>query len=115
MRFALSLLLALGVSLVGTATLNATHNHVEPGAISGTVTDAHGHAVGGARVEVEIHARDGRVFHARTRTDRQGHFAFPRVAPGKGVIGAGKRGVGRDRQRILVHPGEHIRVHLELH
>ena len=76
--------------------------------------DSNGDGVGDATVRLRIKTASGRTFEADTRTDRRGRFEFPRVPEGRGVIGAGKRGLGKTRDRVGVKAGETTRVRLEL-
>lgn len=85
----------------------------DPGRVVGLVVDSSGNAVADARVQIEMTTRSGRTFKVATRTDRRGRFLFDRIPESRGVIRAGKRGVGGDRERLLVRSGETTRVGLE--
>ena len=86
----------------------------DPGRVVGRVVDSNGDAVADASVQIEMTTRSGRTFKLDTRTDRRGRFSFDRVPESRGVIRAGKRGVGGDRERLRVKSGETSRVGLKL-
>ena len=109
------LLGVLSATLVGLLASDslADHRDDRAGAVAGTVTKGD-RPIGDALVVLEA-VRDGRDIEFRTRTNHRGKFEFHGVPAGRYVISAAKRGVGRDSERIRVHPGETTRVHLDLH
>jgi Carboxypeptidase regulatory-like domain len=114
MRFLLTLALLFAVPFfLPTQSLNAA-TAVASGEIVGQVFDTHRQPVADATVAIRMTHRSGRTFTLRTHTDRSGKFHFPRVPESVGVIGAAKRGVGRDRARVGVHGGETTHVRLQL-
>ncbi len=97
---------------------------MEFGSVSGTVIDADGEPVAEAHVVIVIRQqgdndRRGRwhrrhVRHVRGETDENGEFTFDEVPVGNGLIMAGKREVGRARERIEVEVDEETEVELQL-
>lgn len=83
---------------------------LRPGRIVGQVVDEAGAPVAGA--EVVLWHGDRPV--ARTLTSRGGLFEFSRVRPGRYTAVAGKVGVGRGREPVVVHPGQVSRVRITL-
>lgn len=114
MRILLTLALLFSASFVLQADTLTAATAAAPGQIVGRVVDANGAAVADAKVQIEMTHRSGRTFKLNTSTDRRGHFRFDRVPESRGVIRAGKRGVGRDRERVGVRSGQTTRVGLEL-
>jgi hypothetical protein len=115
MRILLTLALLSSASFVMQADTLTAATAAAPGQIVGRVVDANGDAVADAKVQIEMTHRSGRTFKLNTSTDRRGHFRFDRVPASRGVIRAGKHGVGRDRERVGVRSGQTTRVGLELH
>lgn len=114
MKTILSLLLLISaVVVLPQDNAQAAVSHAA-GEVVGRVVDSNGDGVGDAVVRLRIQTASGRTFEADTRTDRRGRFEFPRVPEGRGVIGAGKRGLGKTRARVGVMAGETTRVKLEL-
>ena len=112
------LLLAVGAALASVALFSqpAPAAAAPPaGSLVGQVLDTHRQPVAGAIVEIALETRGGRTFTARTQTDRRGHFEFARLPESRGVVRAAKRGVGRDRDRILIRWGQTTRERLVLH
>ena len=94
---------------ISTADASDDRRH---GSVAGIVTTGDGRPVPGATVVLHRRGSD-RVL--RTHTNREGKFGFRHVPAGHYVIGAKKRGVGADRERIRVRPGHTTRVRLHLH
>ena len=114
MRILLTLALLFSASFVLQSDTLTAATAAAPGQIIGRVVDVNGDAVADAEVRIEMTHRSGRTFTLNTSTDRRGHFSFDRVPESRGVIRAGKRGVGRDRARVGVRSGNTTRVGLEL-
>lgn len=111
-------LLVLGVALASLTVVGEPANAstaARTGSLVGQVIDQQRQPVAGAVVEVVIETPAGRIYRERTRTDRRGRFSFDPLPAGKGGVRAGARGIGRDRERILIQPGERTRVRLVLH
>lgn len=81
-----------------------------PARIGGVVSDANGDPVEGAFVQL-INRRGDVV--RRARTDENGIYAFT-VRPGRYIVRAAKRDIGRDRARVGVRGGGTARVPLTL-
>lgn len=81
------------------------------GAIAGTVTDGHGHAVADAQVTLE----DGHHHViAKTTSDQHGEFHFPHVPAGRYTVRANKPHVGHGSAVVDVHAGHTAAVHIVL-
>jgi hypothetical protein len=104
---ALVALMALGFAVPNT--------HAE-GAVSGTVIDADGNAVAGARVAIkgEMVRGQRRPYMARTETNDEGGFGFRQVPAGNYVVTAITRELGGDREAIEVRDDEITEVELQL-
>jgi hypothetical protein len=85
-----------------------------PGAIAGIVSHADA-PVGDAVVVLKRVDRLGRTqVVARTRSNEAGRYDFARVRPGRYVVEAAKRGVGRGAARAAVVSGETTRAPIVL-
>lgn len=108
----LFLVLAVVFLAVPTNDAQAAAHH-PTGAIAGKVLDSAGNPVKGAIVEIEIHTRNGHVFNARMKTDRDGKFGLRKVPVGRGTVKAHKQGVGRGKARVIVEKGKLTRVRIK--
>ncbi|MBC8329660.1 MAG: carboxypeptidase regulatory-like domain-containing protein [Planctomycetes bacterium] len=107
------LLLVLAVAGLALApSLNAAGHHF--GGVAGIVLDSSGNPVPDAMVGVEVHTPNGRIYQARTHTDRRGRFSFQQVPAGPGVVKAHKRGVGHGQVRGKVIAGQVVRARIVL-
>ena len=79
--------------------------------VGGRVVDSNRELVAGALVRL-VNA-DGEVV-ARTETNDRGIFVFRHVRPGRYVIQAAARGIGRGAVRVGLRPGEVERVIIQL-
>lgn len=110
-----SALWSLALALVGVVVLALpgralAQPDLRPGRIVGQVVDAAGAPVAGANVALWHGDRP----IARAVTGREGRFEFARVRPGRYAVVAGKVGVGRGREPVVVNPGEVSRVKVTL-
>ncbi len=87
--------------------------HSPTGAITGKVVDSAGNPVRGATVDLQINMRNGNVFHARMKTDRDGKFSMRKVPVGRGVVKAHKQGVGHGKQRVKIEKDKLTRVRIK--
>jgi TonB dependent receptor/Carboxypeptidase regulatory-like domain len=72
------------------------------GSIRGTVRDALGHPVAGARVELE-YLPSGR--RRTSKTDARGHFVFPSVSIGRYTVEVRRKGFVQSEQAVSMVPG----------
>lgn len=114
MRTLLALVLLFVTPLLLPTETQAAAVANAPGSVVGIVLDANGDTVADARVAIRMTTASGRTYTLETRTDRRGRFEFARLPQSRGVIGAAKRGVGRDRDRLGVRSGNTTRVRLQL-
>ncbi|MBL8762298.1 MAG: carboxypeptidase regulatory-like domain-containing protein [Phycisphaerae bacterium] len=106
----LSFLIAAIVGVFMLAMPSTASAQPAPGKIVGIVVDADGSPVAEAHV---VLTHGDRVV-ARAMTDADGKYVFERVRPGRYLLQAGKREVGRGRERAAVRPGETVRVRIML-
>lgn len=105
------LLVALAVVLAGTAPLALARHSL--GTMAGTVLNANGAPVAGARVTMEM--ADGRHPHATT-TDSHGRFYFAQYASGLYNLRAYHKGEWSDwLNNIQIKTGKQTNVTLRLH
>lgn len=114
MRISIILLLLAAVLAAVAPLASAAAAGTRFGSVVGLVTDLRGHAVADAPVAIEGMTAAGLRWHARTMTDPRGHFEFPHVPAGRYVVSSHLHGVGGDRERVAVRPGETVRVRLVL-
>ncbi len=113
MKNMIRLFLVLAVAFMALPTNDAqAAAHHPTGAIAGKVLDSAGNPVKGAVVEIEIHTRNGHVFHARMKTDRDGKFGMRKVPVGRGMVKAHKQGVGHGKERVVVRKDKLTRVRI---
>src|SRR5690349_6740614 len=77
------------------------------GTISGSVTDAAHHALGGARVDVAPHGLPA-------VTDREGRFSESNLKPGDYTVTISYVGLSPDTERVTVRAGEIARIEATL-
>ena len=108
------ILLAVCTALIAVGFIGT--NAYAEGAVSGTVIDADGNAVAGARVSImgEMHRGERRPYNANTESGEDGSFGFRQVPAGNYMVSAMTRDLGGDREAIEVRDGEITEVELQL-
>ena len=115
------LVLALPTGLNADATAIGTGQTTQCGVVSGTVLDASGKPVAGAKVILRHHRPGGTAntsqpaHHERIATTAAaGHFTFDNVHPGRIMILAFDRGVGHGYTHALLQPSGTVSVTVTL-
>jgi hypothetical protein len=106
----------------GSVTVSRLRRHAptaqrKAGFVSGTVRDAKGAAVAGAKVKLaKPNGRPIRAAKARhgTTTDSSGHYAMKNVKGGRYRVAAGKKGVGGGHATVSMKTGGAHRADVKL-